>query len=163
MNEMKQKGFIKLKRNLLSDPKVAALVEQEGATGLGTYVIILLYLSTCDDFEGAFTRKQIYSLSALARKQSHYVRNIIENFGLFKIEGTRFYSEEITGTVSNNSVNDSGTFPERFQNPRANLLIRAGEEIEIDKEKEKRKSEELPGVCLMDTPVAFDKEGRPLT
>ena len=34
----------------------------------------------------------------------------------------------------------------RNQNPRANLLIRAGEEIEIDKEKRKRKKQ--TGVCL---------------
>ncbi len=156
MNEMKQKGFIKLKRNLLSDPKVAALVEQEGATGLGTYVIILLYLSTCDDFEGAFTRKQICLLAVTARKIPIYVRHLIEDSGLFKVENNRFRSV----LMDEPSFNGRST---AVQNPRANLLIRAGEEIEIDKEKEKRKSEELPGVCLMDTPVAFDKEGRPLT
>jgi hypothetical protein len=156
MNEMKQKGFIKLKRNLLSDPKVAALVEQEGATGLGTYVIILLYLSTCDDFEGAFTRKQICLLAATARKIPIYVRHLIEDSGLFKVENNRFRSV----LMDEPSFNGRST---AVQNPRANLLIRAGEEIEIDKEKEKRKSEELPGVCLTDTPVAFDKEGRPLT
>ena len=155
MNEMKQKGFIKLKRNLLSDPKVAALVEQEGATGLGTYVIILLYLSTCDDFEGAFTRKQICLLAATARKIPIYVRHLIEDSGLFKVENDRFRS----ALMDEPSFNGRST---AVQNPRANLLIRAGEEIEIDKEKEKRKSEELPGVCLTDTPVAFDKEGRPL-
>ena len=156
MNEMKQKGFIKLKRNLLSDPKVAALVEQEGATGLGTYVIILLYLSTCDDFEGAFTRKQVCLLAATARKIPIYVRHLIEDSGLFKVENNRFRSV----LMDEPSFNGRST---AVQNPRANLLIRAGEEIEIDKEKEKRKSEELPGVCLTDTPVAFDKEGRPLT
>ena len=156
MNEMKQKGFIKLKRNLLSDPKVAALVEQEGATGLGTYVIILLYLSTCDDFEGAFTRKQVCLLAATARKIPIYVRHLIEDSGLFKVENNRFRSV----LMDEPSFNGRST---AVQNPRANLLIRAGEEIEIDKEKEKRKSEELPGVCLTDTPVAFDKEGRTLT
>jgi hypothetical protein len=95
-------------------------------------------------------------LAATARKIPIYVRHLIEDSGLFKVENNRFRSV----LMDEPSFNGRST---AVQNPRANLLIRAGEEIEIDKEKEKRKSEELPGVCLTDTPVAFDKEGRPLT
>ena len=52
---MKNKGFIKLYRNTLSKPEMTDLVAELGAAGFGVYMIVLLYLAQCDDYEGAFT------------------------------------------------------------------------------------------------------------
>ena len=41
-------GYIRLQRDLLSVPEVADMYAEEGATGLGLYVAINLYLSHCE-------------------------------------------------------------------------------------------------------------------
>lgn len=61
---MKNKGFIKLYRNVLTKPEMTDLVAEQGAAGLGVYIMVLLYLSQCDDFEGAFTNGQLSAFAA---------------------------------------------------------------------------------------------------
>lgn len=142
---MKLKGFIKLRRSLLSDPMMMKLIEDEGARGLGTYIIVLLYLAGCDDCEGAFTYTQVKALAAKARRSKAYVRRIIEGYGLFTVNGERFFSEQLR-----RDMNATRTLS------CANHIIHAGKDVDVDKEKEVKKQ---TGVCLGDTPVAFDKNG----
>ena len=80
---MKNKGFIKLYRNVLTKPEMTDLVAEQGAAGLGVYIMVLLYLSQCDDFEGAFTNGQLSAFAAQARKPRSYVRQIICGYRLF--------------------------------------------------------------------------------
>ena len=117
---MKNKGFIKLYRSMLSKPEMTDLVNEQGAVGFGVYMMIVLYLSQCDDFEGAYTNGQLQSLADQARKSRAYIRHIIEDYGLFKIEGKRFHE----------------SFMNQYSHARTNRYAR--EEIEIDIEKEKK-------------------------
>ena len=131
---MKNHGFIKLYRSVLSKPEVADLVAEQGAVGFGVYLIVLLYLAQCDDFEGSFTNAQLQALAAKTRKSRAYVRHIICDYGLFTIEGKRFHD----------------SFRNQYSPARTNR--NAGEEIEIDKEKENK--EKAGGRVSADTPPA---------
>ena len=117
---MKNKGFVKLYRSMLSKPEMTDLVNEQGAVGFGVYMMIVLYLSQCDDFEGAYTNGQLQSLADQARKSRAYIRHIIEDYGLFKIEGKRFHE----------------SFMNQYSHARNNRC--AGEDVEIDIEKEKK-------------------------
>jgi hypothetical protein len=117
---MKNKGFIKLYRSMLSKPEMTDLVNEQGAVGFGVYMMIVLYLSQCDDYEGAYTNGQLQSLADQARKSRAYIRHIIEDYGLFKIEGKRFHE----------------SFMNQYSHARNNRC--AGEDVEIDIEKEKK-------------------------
>ena len=128
---MKNRSFIKLYRNVLSKPEMTDLVAEEGAAGFGTYLIVLLYLSQCDDFEGAYTNGQLSTLAVLAKKSRAYVRHIIADYDLFVIEGKRFRD----------------SFLNQYSPARKNR--NAGEEIEIEKEKENK--EKAGSVCPEDT------------
>ena len=117
---MKNKGFIKLYRSMLSKPEMTDLVNEQGAVGFGVYMMIVLYLSQCDDFEGAYTNGQLQSLADQARKSRAYIRHIIEDYGLFVIEGKRFHE----------------SFMNEYSHARKDR--NAGEDIEIDIEKENK-------------------------
>ena len=107
------------------------LVAEQGAAGLGVYIMVLLYLSQCDDFEGAFTNGQLSAFAAQARKPRSYVRQIICGYHLFEIHGKRFK----VATKSPLNLNEIAT--KSPHSPARNNRY-AGEDIEIDKEKENK-------------------------
>ena len=119
---MRNKGFIKLYRSMLSKPEMTDLVNEQGAVGFGVYMMIVLYLSQCDDFEGAYTNGQLQSLADQARKSRAYIRHIIEDYGLFKIEGKRFHE----------------SFMNQYSHARTNRYAREDVEIDIEKEKKEK-------------------------
>ena len=124
---MINKGFIKLYRNLLSKAEVADLVNEEGAVGFGVYMMMVLYLSQCDDYEGAYTNGQLQILADQAHKSRAYVRHIIEDYGLFVVEGKRFRD----------------IFINEYSHARKNRYT--GEDKDIDKEKDnKEKGSKVP-------------------
>ena len=128
---MKNKGFIKLYRSMLSKPEMTDLVNEQGAVGFGVYMMIVLYLSQCDDNEGMFTNGQLSAFAAQAKTTRRNVRHIIEDFGLFEISGNRFK----TTTKSEESSNKTET-KSPHSHARNNRYAR--EDIEIDIEKEKK-------------------------
>ena len=135
---MKNKGFIKLYRSMLSKPEMTDLVNEQGAVGFGVYMMIVLYLSQCDDNEGMFTNGQLQAFAAQAKTTRKKVRHIIEDFGLFEINGNRFK----TATKSEESLNKTET-KSSYSHARKDMY--AGEDIEIDKEKEnKEKGAKVP-------------------
>ena len=143
---MKNKGFIKLYRNVLSKPEVADLVAEQGAAGFGMYMMVALYLSQCDDYEGAFTNGQLSAFAVQAHKSRKFVQHIICDFSLFEVNGKRFKfaSEPHQECVKN-----------EYSPARSNRY--AAEEIEIDIEKENK--EKTPAcVCLDDTQPAPGEE-----
>ena len=116
---MKNRGFVKLYRNTLSKPEMTDLVNEQGAVGFGVYLMIVLYLAQCDDFEGSYTNGQLQILADQAHKSRAYVRHIIEDYGLFVIEGKRFHE----------------SFINQYSHARKDMY--ASEDIDIDKDIEK--------------------------
>ena len=148
---MKNKGFVKLYRSMLSKPEMTDLVNEQGAVGFGVYMMIVLYLAQCDDNEGMFTNGQLSAFAAQAKTTRKNVRHIIEDFGLFEINGNRF---KIT-TKSEESLNKTET---QSPHSRARKDMYAGEDIEIDKEKEnKEKGAKVPDMI---GPSAYERVTR---
>ena len=102
---MKNKGFIKLYRNVLTKPEMTDLVAEQGAAGLGVYIMV--------------------------RKPRSYVRQIICGYRLFEIHGKRFK----VATKSPLNLNEIST---KSPHSPARINRYAGEDIEIDKEKENK-------------------------
>ena len=148
---MKNKGFIKLYRNVLTKPEMTDLVAEQGAAGLGVYIMVMLYLSQCDDYEGAFTNGQLSAFAAQARKPRSYVRQIICGYHLFDIQGKRF-------KVASKSPLNLDEISTKSSHSPARKNRYAGEDIEIDIEKEKQKK----CVCLDDTHAGFSDSPQPL-
>lgn len=140
---MKNKGFIKLYRSTLSKPEMTNLIADYGAAGFGVYMIVLLYLAQCDDFEGSFTNGQLSAFAAQAKKPRSFVRMIICNYGLFEVEGNRFK----IATKSEVSLNQIAT-KSSHSHARRNMYMRDKEEI--DKEKENKEKSQAC-VSLNDT------------
>ena len=128
---MTNKGFIKLYRNVLTKPEMTDLVAEQGAAGLGVYIMVMLYLSQCDDYEGAFTNGQLSAFAAQARKPRSFVRQIICGYHLFEIQGKRFK------VASKSPLNLNEISTKSSHSPARNNRY-AGEEIEIDIEKENK-------------------------
>lgn len=127
---------------MLSKPEMTDLVNEQGAVGFGVYMMIVLYLSQCDDFEGAYTNGQLQSLADQARKSRAYIRHIIEDYGLFKIEGKRFHE----------------SFMNQYSHARNNRC--AGEDVEIDIEKEKKeKGTKVPDMIGPSAYEVMTREG----
>ena len=147
---MKNRGFIKLYRNVLSKPEMTDLVAEQGAAGLGVYIMVLLYLSQCDDFEGAFTNGQLSAFAAQARKPRRYVRQIICGYHLFEVDGKRF---RVAPNLQQ-SLNEISTKPSHSP---ARINRYAGEELEVDIEKENKEKADVR--VSDDTHPALDKIG----
>ena len=145
-------GFIMLRRNLLSQPEMVNLINEEGWAGVGIYVAINLYLSHCEGGWGAYTGRQLSAIAVNGKKHRGDVTRVIEKYGLFVIEGSRFTSHWM---LCQHGVDD-----EKLRHTRAHKT-RAGE-IEIDKEKE-NKEKASASVCLDDTQQARDEEAPALT
>ncbi len=116
---------------MLSKPEMTDLVNEQGAVGFGVYMMIVLYLSQCDDNEGMFTNGQLQAFAAQAKTTRKKVRHIIEDYGLFEIRGNRFK----IATESEESHNKTET---KSPHSHARKDMYAGEDIEIDIEKEKK-------------------------
>ena len=116
---------------MLSKPEMTDLVNEQGAVGFGVYLMIVLHLSQCDDYEGMFTNGQLSAFAAQAKTTRKNVRHIIEDFGLFEISGNRFK----TATKSEESGNKTET---KSPHSHARKDMYSGEDVEIDIEKEKK-------------------------
>ena len=149
-----EEGFIMLRRNLLSQPEMVNLIAEEGWAGVGIYVAVNLYLSHCEGGWGAYTGRQLSAIAVNGKKHRGDVTRVIENYGLFVIEGSRFTSHWM--------LRQHGVDDEKLRHTRA-YKTRAGE-IDIDKEKE-NKEKSSACVCLNDTqpqvgPSAYESVDR---
>jgi hypothetical protein len=79
-------GFLKLHRNLLSMPGIVDLYSVEGATGLGLYVSINLYLSHCEGGWGVYTGTQMTVLAVEGHRHRSDVKRVITDYGLFVVD-----------------------------------------------------------------------------
>ena len=140
---MRIQSFIKLNRELLSQPEVDDLLAEEGAAGLGIYVAVNLYLAHCEGGCGVYSSRQLSSLAVQLKKHRSDVDRIITKYGLFVIDGSRFTSLWMQQLYSKDAA--------KLLHSRAYLLMRA-EDIDIDIEKEKKKK----CVSLGDTHSQFE-------
>lgn len=86
---MKKLTWFKHPKDLLNDKRLSALIDQEGGQGYGTYMYIVetLYMQP----DGKLSLRQ---LNTMKRKGfgKKYMERIIQNYGLFCIEGEEFES-----------------------------------------------------------------------
>ena len=129
-----------LRRNLLSQPEIMNLINEEGWAGVGIYVGVNLYLSHCEGGWGAYTSRQLSAIAVNGKKHRGDVTRVIENYGLFVIEGSRFTSHWM--------LCQHGVDEEKLRHTRAHKT-RAGE-IEKDIEKD-NKEKGSACVCHKDT------------
>ena len=98
--QTKNSPFLKVRRNITSMPEMADLLNEEGSTGFGTYMMILIYLTKCDNCVGLYNKSSLRSLSVEAHKSLSYICNIINNYGLFVVDDKIFYSQELCQTLN---------------------------------------------------------------
>ena len=96
----KNSPFIKVRRNITELPEMTDLLSEEGSTGFGTYMIILLYLTRCPNCIGSYCNNTLRRLSATAHKSANYIQHIINTYDLFVIDGKHFYSTQLCATLN---------------------------------------------------------------
>ncbi len=140
-------GFIKLDRNLMSQPEISQLIDKEKMTGLGLYIVINLYLANCEGGWGLYAGRQFKALAAEMRTSWKVVKRVIDDYGLFIVEGGRFTSPWMLKQFAHAG--------KKKDSSRTNILTRA-EDIDKDIEGKKNK-EKATGRVSDDTPVASEE------
>lgn len=123
-------GFIKLPRHLESQPEIARLMNEKGAAGIGLYISVNLYLANCEGGWGSYTGRQLSSIATSCKKHRSDVKSVIDDYGLFVVEGDRFTSLWMQKQFANAAS--------KIAHSRANIYIRTEE---IDEEVEKNNKE----------------------
>ena len=148
-------GFLKLQRNLLSMPGIADMYSVEGATGLGLYVSINLYLSHCEGGWGVYTGTQMTVLAVEGHRHRSDVKRLINDYGLFVVDDKekRFTSHWMQQQFNKTArkLRQSCTTPARTYYSRAEEL-----ELEIEKEN-KEKGAKVPDMI---GPSAYERVTR---
>ena len=139
-------GFIKLPRHLESQPEIARLLNEKGAAGFGLFFSINLYLANCEGGWGSYTGRQLSSIATSCKKHRSDVKSIIDDYGLFIVEGDRFTSLWMQNQFANASS--------KTAHSRANILRRTEE---IDKEVEKNNKEK--GIVRISDDTHMPSEG----
>lgn len=151
INGIQNGGFIKLNRNLMSQPEIAKLIDKEGPAGLALYISINLYLAHCEGGWGLYTGRQFSILAMELKKNRSDVRRVIDNYNLFTVDGDRFTSPWMEEQFAHAG--------QKSRSSRANLYVRAEE---IDKDIEKKNIEKASARVSDDTHLASSDE-HPLT
>ena len=126
-------GFLKLQRDLLSQPQIADMYAEEGATGLGLYVALNLYLSHCEGGWGIYTSKKLTAIAVEAHRHRSDVKRIIDDYGLFITKDSRFTSLWIQRQFTKGASK-----MQRHCATPAHSSYMCAEEIEIEIEKENK-------------------------
>ena len=126
-------GFLKLQRDLLSQPQIADMYAEEGATGLGLYVALNLYLSHCEGGWGIYTSKKLTAIAVEAHRHRSDVKRIIDDYGLFITKDSRFTSF----WIQRQFTKDASKMRRRCVTP-AHSSYMCAEEIEVEIEKENK-------------------------
>lgn len=79
--------------NTRNTSEVISLIEKEGMTGYGVYWAIWEYLRAQDDYIGDL--RVLSSMARYLRTSKARLERIINNYGLFVTEGTKFYSPKL--------------------------------------------------------------------
>ena len=93
MKNKKLSPYVKLRRNLFNSNETAELMAEEGATGAGAFVLIMMYLAGCEDTVGSLHCLPV--LAAKCHKSKAFVLHVIRDYGLFTVAGNSFYSASL--------------------------------------------------------------------
>lgn len=150
-------GFFKIKRNLLSLSDMQGILDEGGSTALGTWLIIMLHLSNCENCVCSMSQRELNAIAAEAKKRTPYIIRIIVESGLFVIVGSGnskfFYSASLCKAMKVD-LKTAGccVADEQQMNGRSscnqqlapmhnkNVQAQAGRDKDIDKDKDKEYS-----------------------
>ena len=79
---------MKVSRNLFETKEIRALKRAEKAEGIGVFMIIVMHLAKLENAIG--DEETLSVLSVLTGKKKWYVKHIINDYGLFTIDGEYF-------------------------------------------------------------------------
>ena len=124
-----------MQRDLLSQPAVADMYAEEGATGLGLYVALNLYLSHCEGGWGTLTGKKLTAIAVEGHRHRSDVMRIITVYNLFIVDAdnkrfTSLWMQQQFGKGASKMRQSCATPAHTYQ-------MRA-EEIELEIEKENK-------------------------
>jgi hypothetical protein len=140
-------GFIKLARKLMSQPEISQLIDKEKGLGLGLYFSINLYLANSKGGWGLYTGRQLRALAAEMKTSWKVVKRVIDDYGLFIVEGDRFTSPWMQDQFAHAGKKKGSS--------RANILMHAEE---IEKDIEKKNKEKATVRVSDDTHMASDED-----
>ncbi len=150
-------GFFKIKRNLLSLSDMQGILDEGGSGALGTWLIIMLHLSNCDNCIGSISPRELKAIAAEAKKRPTYILHIIEESGLFTvmtIDNRKIYFSRALCKVMKVNIDStiSNEFDEQLHTDcspanqqlapmhNKNVQAQAGRDKDIDKDKDKEYS-----------------------
>ena len=84
----RKSGYVKVSRNLFETKELYRLKKEERAEGIGVFMIIVMYMAKLDHATG--NNETLSVLSVLTGKKKWYVKHIINDYGLFTIDGEYF-------------------------------------------------------------------------
>ena len=84
----RKSGYVKVDRNLFETKEIRALKRAEKAKGIGVFMIIVMHLAKLENAIG--DEETLSVLSVLTGKKKWYLRRIINDYGLFTIDGEYF-------------------------------------------------------------------------
>ena len=137
-------GYVKVSRNLFETKEIRALKRAEKAEGIGVFMIIVMHLAKLENAIG--DEETLSVLSVLTGKKKWYVKHIINDYGLFTIDGEYFQcnllrksfkietflgkddeelnveiNEEDSATAVENHDSSSNSFPDSSSNSSSSL------------------------------------------
>ena len=87
---MKIDSYFPHDTHMRHNPEIISLIESENASGYGVYWAILEYLRTQEDYKGDI--RAIRGIARQIRSRLDKVIRVLNNYGLFVVEGSSFYS-----------------------------------------------------------------------
>lgn len=87
---MKNDNFFKHDASASNDERIMVLIEREGLKGYGAYWMLIEALRKQEDLYSSFSL--LRSLAYRSRVHVDFLMRIVKDFGLFVVEGERFYS-----------------------------------------------------------------------
>jgi hypothetical protein len=148
-SEILNGGFIKLPRKLMSQSEIFQLIDKEKGLGLGLFVSINLYLTNCEGGWGLYVGRQFKALATEMRTNWKVVKRVIDDYGLFIVEGNRFTSPWMQDLFAHAGKKRGSS--------RANILMCAED---IEKDIEKKNKEKATMRVSDDTHMASGKESQ---
>ena len=133
---MKKEPFIQIPKELLDHPIIDRLVDKEGAMFLGTYAVLLLYLSRRPNCVGSLNNLTLRLIAMQLHKSVKYVRHVIFDTGLFR-------ADEERNVFTNPNLQRTFGIPETLDNGAD--APAAKEEVTVDEAKHPMESEDRSG------------------
>ena len=124
----KNSGYVKVSRNLFETKELYRLKKEERAEGIGVFMIIVMYMAKLENATG--NNETLSVLSVLTGKKKWYVKHIINDYGLFTVDGEYFQCRMLRKTFKvetflgkdddepddSSSNSSSNSFPETSSN-----------------------------------------------